>query len=105
MFYNFGARRRCYRFAERNIIMILRRNIYKLQNPYTECTAASGDVIYMVLEHPFGGCLGSLIVKGVWCCRARRALSICGSIFTKIKIFIWIMTPLLSKKTSVAAAD
>ena len=49
--------------------------MYKLQNPYTECTAASGDIIYGT-EHSFGGCLGSSVVNGFWRCSARRAHSI-----------------------------
>ena len=53
----------------------------------------------------FWGCLGGVMVKDVRRCSARRARHIRGFIPTEVEIFIWIMSPLWSKKTSVAATD
>ena len=45
------------------------------------------------------------MVKDVRRCSARRARRIRGLNPTEVEILIWIMSPLWSKKTSVAATD
>ena len=45
------------------------------------------------------------MVKDVRPCSARPAHCICGFNPTGVEIFVWIMSPLWPKKTSVAATD
>ena len=71
-------------------------------------STAASDVLnhYTInLSILFWGCLDGVMVKDVRRCSARRARRIVGSTTAEVEIFIWIMSPLWSKKTSVAATD
>ena len=85
---------------ERNII-ILHRKIVNIEPIYgVYCSVWRPYICYLSIL--FWGCLDGVMVKDVTRCSARRARRIRGF---NPQIFIWIMFPLRSKKTSIAATD
>ena len=91
---------------ERNII-ILHRKIANIEPIYgVYCSVWRRYICYLSIL--FWGCLDGVMVKDVRRCSARRRIrgfNPRGSTPTEVEIFIWIMSPLWSKKTSVAATD
>ena len=88
---------------ERNII-ILHRKIVNIEPIYgVYCSVCRHNICYLSIL--FWGFLDGVMVKDVRRCSARRARRIRGFNPTEVEIFIWIMSPLWSKKTSVAATD
>ena len=61
--------------------------------------------VCMVIEDSFtaASCIFWSVLTD--CCRSCKKLKEISVQFTEVKIFIWSMSPLWSKKTTVAATD